>query len=397
MQRDSLNIGIIIPQFPSYTETFFLSQIIGLCERGHMVYVFCSSINNDIPLENSLQLNKYSNLKIISLNFKRLNIYIIKKIVSHFFVFINDIRSREGSLRHFLFTYICKIYFRQYNCNIYHFGYSGTAISYLPIINSLPGKIIISCRGTAENVKSVSEPGRVTNLKSLFKKADKIHCVSGSMAKTIKQYDAPDDKIFVNRPAVDITYFSRKSDYSSKKTITILSIGRLVFQKGYIIGILAMIEFIKIYSNFKWIIIGDGPEEEELRFNIDLAKLNHHVKLTGKKMRDEVLELYHTADIFFLPSVSEGIANVVLEAMAMQIPVVSSISGGIKEVITHDVDGILCENYDYESMAKALYALSINFEKRKSLGQRGRQTVEENFSLERYIDLFEQQYYALMK
>jgi glycosyltransferase involved in cell wall biosynthesis len=96
-----------------------------------------------------------------------------------------------------------------------------------------------------------------------------------------------------------------------------------------------------------------------------------------------------------LPSVSEGIANVVLEAMAMEIPVVSSSAGGIKEVIINNVNGVLCENYDYKSMAEALHALSIDFDKRKCLGKRGRKTIEESFSLDRYIDVFEQQYYEL--
>jgi colanic acid/amylovoran biosynthesis glycosyltransferase len=305
-------------------------------------------------------------------------------------------KFRKGSLKNFFFISLCKIYLGRYKCDVYHFGYSGIAAFYLPVIQALNRRIIISCRGTAENVKPLSETGRISKLRTLFEEADKIHCVSASMVNTIQQYNAPFSKIFINRPAVDIKFFSRKSDYLPSKKIRILSVGRLVFQKGFMIGLLAMVELNKMFCNFEWIIMGDGPEDEELFFNIHLMGLEDKIKLAGKKTKDEVLEGYESTDIFFLPSVSEGIANVVIEAMAMELPVVSSSCGGLKELITGDTNGLLCNNYDYKAMAKALYDLSTNFEKRKTLGKAARKTVEEDFSLERYIDVFEQHYYELL-
>ena len=396
MNRNKLNIGVIVPQFPSYSETFFLSQVTGLCQRGHRVFVFCNSENEDQALKKSFQLSQYSNLQIISLHFKLFNIFTWIKFFFQSLFFIHKMRFYKGSLKNFLFMNLCQVYFEKYKCAIYHFGYSGTAVSYLPIIHSLKGKSIVSCRGTAENVKPLSEPGRGAHLKELFAKIDKVHCVSNSMLETIKRYDAPFQKIFINRPAVDISYFSRKTEFQASEQVRILSIGRLVFQKGFMIGLLAMREFKKMFTNFEWIIVGDGPEDEELLFNINLAGLHPHVKLIGRKTRDQVRELYESTDIFFLPSVSEGIANVVLEAMAMEIPVVASLAGGIREVITDNINGLLCENYDYQAMADALHVLSMDFNKRKCLGKKGRKTIEESFSLDRYIEVFEQQYYELI-
>lgn len=396
MQQRSLKIGIIVPQFPSYSETFFISQVLGLCKRGHFVYVFSSSVNKDSKLQKSLDLNKHDNLKIISLHFDPFNIYTISKILLNSIYLINEMKFRKGSLKNFFFISLCKIYLGRYKCDVYHFGYSGIAAFYLPVIQALNRRIIISCRGTAENVKPLSETGRISKLRTLFEEADKIHCVSASMVNTIQQYNAPVSKIFINRPAVDIKFFSRKSDYLPSKKIRILSVGRLVFQKGFMIGLLAMVELNKMFCNFEWVIMGDGPEDEELFFNIHLMGLEDKIKLAGKKTKDEVLEGYESTDIFFLPSVSEGIANVVIEAMAMELPVVSSSCGGLKELITGDTNGLLCNNYDYKAMAKALYDLSTNFEKRKTLGKAARKTVEEDFSLERYIDVFEQHYYQLL-
>ena len=63
-----MRIGIIVPEFPSYTETFFLSQVKGLCERGHEVIVFCSHRNTDPVLEKNYALKDHQNLRIVELN-----------------------------------------------------------------------------------------------------------------------------------------------------------------------------------------------------------------------------------------------------------------------------------------------------------------------------------------
>ncbi|HXL55163.1 MAG TPA: glycosyltransferase family 4 protein, partial [Chitinophagaceae bacterium] len=306
-------------------------------------------------------------------------------------------RTAEKSFKSNAYSSLCEHYFRKYACDVYHFGYSGLAIAYLPALKSLPGKIMVSCLGTAENVKPITEEGRIKKLHTLFNKVDKIHCVSGKMAATIKQFGAAEEKIFINRPAVDTKFFSRKSEYGLNQHINILSIGRLVFQKGFLGGILAIAELKKRFQNFTWTIIGEGPEWEELIFHINSLGLDNHVQLIGKKVRDEIVQFYDKNDIFFLPSVSEGLANVVLEAMAMELPVVSSVNGGIEEVIHCGVNGILCDNYDFVSMGQQLYNLCIDFEKRKQLGKCARITIEKDFCIKRYVDVYEKEYYELVQ
>ncbi len=395
MIQQKLVLGIIIPQFPSYTETFFLSQVIGLCERGYTVNVFCNSEEKDPALEKIYRLKQYNNLKIIPFGLRGRGTAVITNLLLHPVAFFKGMRNSGEKLKKELYIQLCKTYFQKYKCHIYHFGYSGVAISYLSLLDYLPGKIVVSCLGTAENVKPFSEPERVKKLELLFSKATKIHCVSAKMKDTIERFGAQSDKIFINRPAIDGTIFSRATAYNPSPEIQILSIGRLVFQKGFLIGIMAIAQLVKKFNSFKWIIVGEGPELEEMIFTINLMRLDNHVKLAGKKTRDEVLSLYQTTDIFFLPSVSEGIANVVLEAMSMQIPVVASNSGGASEVITNEVNGLLCNNYDFDAMAAQLEKLCNNYQQRKSLGEAGRKTIEAGYLLERYIDVFESEYHAI--
>lgn len=397
MKAEKPTVGIIFPQFPTYTETFFLSQVTGFCEKGYEVYVFCNTINPDGILNDMYQLKKFTNLHVINFDFSSLSLSFLKNIFKNPFVFFRRIQFDFFNIRRSVFNHLCKSYFLKYRCDIYHFGYSGIALAYLNIFDAIPGKKIVSCLGTAENVKLVTEKGRTEKLLKLFQKADSIHCISYAMKEKISHLTMHHSKIFVNQPAIDTAFFSRKNWPVFNHKIRILSVGRLVFQKGYMTGLLAMVDLKKIYPNFEWLIAGEGPEWEELAFTIHLLKLESNVLLAGKKTKPEIRDLYEQAHIFFLPSVSEGIANVVLEAMAMQLPVVSSDCGGLPEVIHHNVNGILCKNYDFKKMGSELVDLCLDAEKRKRLGMAARKVIEENFDVKRYISVFEQEYTDLMK
>lgn len=392
-----LHIGIILPQFPTISETFFINKVIGLCMRGHRVTVFGSNKPADSSVARLYNIRQYKNLEIVNLDFKHSLWYFLKTFISFPSAFFKSFHADPQIFRRELHINLCKAYTNKYACDIYHFGYSGTAIFYLPLFDSLKGKKMISCRGTAENVKLVSEKDRIRKLNILFEKVDKIHCVSSSMSNTVQGYGAPASKIFINRPAVDTQFFTRQGMYKENSTIIIASIGRLVFQKGFMIGILAIHELQKNFSRFIWKIAGDGPEMEELMSHIHSLGLSAHVQLLGKKNRNEIRALYEEADIYFLPSVSEGLANAVLEAMAMSLPTVSSDVGGMREAITHNVDGMVCSNYDHVAMAAQLLELCSDFGLRKKLGEAARKTALERFDVSRYIDVFEEEYYKLME
>jgi len=161
--------------------------------------------------------------------------------------------------------------------------------------------------------------------------------------------------------------------------------------------LLAFKQFVTKYPLARWMIVGEGPSREELTFYIHSLHLQDKVLLLGKKNRDEIIALYRQANVFFLPSVYEGIANVVLEAMAMQLPVVSTISGGMDEVIENGENGILCKNYDHVDMALQLSMLFEDAGLRNRLGSNARKTVTANFNIERQVQIFENEYRQLLR
>ena len=94
--------------------------------------------------------------------------------------------------------------------DVIHFEFSGLAISYQDAIKKLNAKTVVSCRGTAEKVKPLTDVNRKKKLTTLFEQVSAIHCVSNDMAETIQLYGADAKKIFVNTPAIDSTVFEKE-------------------------------------------------------------------------------------------------------------------------------------------------------------------------------------------
>jgi colanic acid/amylovoran biosynthesis glycosyltransferase len=383
-----LTIGIITISFPTISETFISNKVLHLANRGHKVIVFCGSINTQ--LYNKL-FSGNKNVGVVAFSKKML----LKYAALHPLAILKAIAEKKG-LKESLANYAKIFYVNKYNPDILHAEFSGIGILYLPVFRRTQAKKIVSCRGSAEKVKLLVFDDRKEKIKLLFNESDAIHCVSDDMRQTILPYCNDASKIFVNYPSIDAQQFKRSFPYKANTPVQILSIGRFTFQKGYFTGLLAVKKLKESFQNFIWVIVGDGEQKEELIFHIDQMGLQNQVVLAGQKNREEVIALYNKADIFFLPSVYEGIANVALEAMSMELPVVATKSGGMQEVITHNESGMLADVYDDDKLAELLLSLIKDTDKRNVMGMNARQRVLEQFTLENQINIFETIYKKLL-
>ena len=386
----------MVESFPTVSETFITNKVLHLCKRGHNVTVYTHRVNKSNELSSLYKLDSLPNLTIVKPAIPQTLVQWLGLVARKPGIFLKAGGSLAG-LKSRARNNLLKNVFSHKPFHLIHFEFSALAIVYKEVIGGLKPVTVVSCRGTAEKVKPLTIPGRKEQLKDLFHKVDSIHCVSADMAKTIAAYCDQPSKIFINRPSIDITHFTRSVPYEASDNITILSVGRFTFQKGYLTGLLAIKKLKQNHPNFEWLIVGDGPQVEEVIFHIQTLGLQDHVKVLGKKNKEEILELYKSADIFLLSSVYEGIANVVLEAMAMELPVVSTKSGGIDEVIEHNIDGLLANVYDHDSLAEQLLLLCGNYELRKKIGTQARLKIINHFTINRQIDQFETVYQQLVK
>jgi glycosyltransferase involved in cell wall biosynthesis len=174
----------------------------------------------------------------------------------------------------------------------------------------------------------------------------------------------------------------------------LLCIGRLVPSKGQHVLLAAVEHLVKSYPNIRLRLVGDGPDREGLKRTISSKGLGRWVTLEGSVNQDRIRDYYRQADIFVLPSFAEGIPVVLMEAMAMEVPCVSTFVAGIPELIRNDIDGILVSPSDDQALAGAIRRLIDEPVLRRRLGAAGRRRVIEKYDLDRNIarlaDIFTQ-------
>jgi glycosyltransferase involved in cell wall biosynthesis/peptidoglycan/xylan/chitin deacetylase (PgdA/CDA1 family) len=171
--------------------------------------------------------------------------------------------------------------------------------------------------------------------------------------------------------------------------LRILAVGSLLECKGF----RHLIEACRLLAarglDFRATIAGGGPLEEELRGLVSREGLQDRVQLTGFVTEGALVPLYQAADVFVLPALPEihwGIPNVLIEALACEIPVVTTPLPSVSELVEHGRTGLLIEEPDPERIASSVESLARDPEMRARMGRQGRARVEQAFDLDRNIE-----------
>ena len=171
-------------------------------------------------------------------------------------------------------------------------------------------------------------------------------------------------------------------------------VGRLHCEKGvdYIPEIAVNLK--KYISQFKFLIIGDGPWKQELRKEIKNRYLTEDVILISNK--NNILDFISIMDLVVLPSREESFPQVILEAMSMSKPVVAADVGGVGEIVINGLNGILVSPGDTESFTRGICQILKEKNKAYEMGKAGRKQVFENFGIEKLINSTESIYNDLI-
>jgi glycosyltransferase involved in cell wall biosynthesis len=169
----------------------------------------------------------------------------------------------------------------------------------------------------------------------------------------------------------------------------ILSVGRLVEKKGFQDLLEALLVVKKRGERFRCIIYGDGPLCQPLKQWIEEHGMSGDVTLKGDRTQQELISEFQNATLFLLTPVQtadgdrDGIPNVLLEAMAVGLPVISTAVAGIPELVEHNQNGLLYQPHDVEGISSGIVDLLGDAEKRRQLGSAASKTVAEQFDLAR--------------
>ncbi len=185
MFNTPLHICIVTSDFPGLTETFITNKVLELSKRGHQITVLKNSTNGAIN-SSHVDLVKKASIEILVMNDPASLSDVLKISLRHPLTFL---QSLSLSLTRFKTSLRSKLQLKLLSTHpfdIIHFEFSGLAVTYLESIKRLQTKTVVSCRGTAEKVKPLSDVKRKEKLSTLFANVSAIHCVSHDMANTIK-------------------------------------------------------------------------------------------------------------------------------------------------------------------------------------------------------------------
>jgi phosphatidylinositol alpha-1,6-mannosyltransferase len=240
----------------------------------------------------------------------------------------------------------------------------------------------------------------------VLRNARRIICAGSFVQSKVVELGMPKEKTIVIYPCPNLNQESRTKNQSFDQTQgrelrkeiikkhnlegkrILLTVGRLVERKGHDMVIEAMPKVLDKVPNAVYLIVGDGPNLNNLKFKILNFKLEGKVIFAGKVPDEGLSAYFDLGDVFIMPSREidgdvEGFGIVYLEANTAGKPVIGGRSGGVSEAVKEGVSGLLVDPLNVNEIAEAIIKLLTNEELRIKLGNQGKERVEKEFRWER--------------
>lgn len=227
---------------------------------------------------------------------------------------------------------------------------------------------------------------------------DKVIAVSNAVKESLLRSGVSDDKIIVFHNCVALNRFDPlKIDASEvrrelgigENDFVVGTSGKLHRDKGVYDLLYGVNSLVEKYPSIKLLFVGSGPERHDLERESQKLSIHNNVIFAG--VRTDVERMYAAMDLSVLPSKCvEGFGMALIEAMAMKKPVIGSSIGGITEIVTNNVNGILIPPGDVAALTEAIAGYIENKELFRNIVLEGRKTVELKFSAKIYGDRFQE-------
>lgn len=234
------------------------------------------------------------------------------------------------------------------------------------------------------------------DLPAKVRSADGVACISDFCRSQLMRLVEPEqwDKLRMIRMSIDADRFMPPADgrVGREGPVRVLYVGRLVPEKGSPVLVDAVRELKQRGIPLDVRIIGSGELQESLEQQIATHDLQDVVTLYGPAGQEELPDHYRWADVFVLPSFQEGLPVVLMEAMAAELPVVTTQIAAVSELVEDPATGRVLPPGRADLLADAVAELAADPARRREMGRRGREAVVREFTSDRTItgllDLF---------
>jgi colanic acid/amylovoran biosynthesis glycosyltransferase len=393
-----MKIAFIVSEFPSLSQTFVLNQITGLLDLGHDIEIFAlkpgdlRKVHDDVMRYGLLKRTSF--LPRVPVGRWELALKGLREALVHFpghpgaILRALDLRRFRKLGTSFKVILRCMAFFDRGPFDIVHchFGPCGNVGLQGLLIGALRGRLVTTFHGfdltsyVKKNGKGIYD--------ALFEHGDLCLPISQHWLNRLTEMGCSRKKVLVHHMGVDTRQFPVKKENPRQAGRTrILSVARLVEKKGIRYGIEAMSRMVGQHGNVEYSIVGDGPSRLQLEQLVRDLKLERQVRFLGWMNHQEVTELMTQSDILLAPSVTaedgdqEGIPVVLMEALAMGLPVVSTHHSGIPELVVDGITGLLAPERDSQALADRISELITIDGLVDELRKNGREFVEENFDI----------------
>ena len=358
-------IAFLVSEFPSVSQIFIQNQIIAVIECGHEVGIFAGIERKDLKLNQELDRYRLLERTVypqIPHN-KFIRVAKALKLIGWFFpqnpwAILKSLNFVKYGRRAFSLTLLYELipflesgHFDIIHCQFGDLGLQGLCLK--QIMGDRP-KLVTSFRGYDA---FLNVHGKSGGYDELFREGELFLPVSCSLKKRIVAQGCLTDKVVVLPSGINL----KKLTYSERgivqnEPIKVITVGRLVEKKGITYGIEAIAQVVGTGRNVTYDVIGDGELRDDLEQLIVERGMQMHIRLLGRRTHEEVLQTLQESHILIAPSITasngdqEGIPNVIKEAMAVGLPVISTLHSGIPELVENGVSGFLVPERDVDAL-----------------------------------------------
>jgi colanic acid/amylovoran biosynthesis glycosyltransferase len=377
--KNKLKIAVYSGDIPS--TTFIERLIVGLSNADCNIYIF-GFLKKKVSYNKSVSLFAYKNNKISKA------IFLIKYSLLLFLFKRREKAKLDGLLKlqskNLLLDKVKCYPVLWHKPDIFHLQWAKGLKDWI-WVQEFGIKLVLSLRGAHINYSPIADLQLAKMYRHNFPKVDAFHAVSKAIGKEAEKYNAPKDRIEViySGLLLDVKIDAEPKQH---KVFQIISVGRTHWKKGYTYTL----DACKILKNqnfqFHYTIVG-GANDIEFQYQLEDLNLTNEVTLLDNLPYDKVQELMQNSNLFVLPSVEEGIANVVLEAMLNETLVLTTDCGGMTEVIKDGNNGFKVPIRNPKAMAtKIIQIESIEEEKIDGIKKNALETIKNTHSEEQMVE-----------
>jgi len=385
-----MKIGIYAGKIPP--PVFIENLVNGLADRGNEIIVYGKPLKRDytFKIPNVIQRK----VPITRIGLMLYSIYSIFKLVFYeprsYLSIFKMIKKSSKNWVHF-FQRTCRVLppFLD-NLDILHIQWAKNLVQDSEFIEKIKCPVVLSLRGAHINYSPLADHILAEEYNKYFPMVSVFHAVSNAIAMEAEKYSADTKKITIIPPAVNEKLINNVlKTIIPSELLNIISVGRCHWKKGYTFALDAMCLLKKKGIKFHYTIIASGRDYEYILYQIHDLDLSGYVSFINGLSHEEVLENISESDLFLLSSLEEGISNAALEAMALNVPVISTDCGGMIEVIDNGINGFLVPVRDINSMANTIIKfIDLDESHKTNIILNARETIIKNHLISHQIDQF---------